>query len=361
MNSKELILLTEFEKFINASASGKRLTASGKRITNGVIQNYQFTQKLLEEYEQHYSVTLRIVLLNKASLTILQKEKKYWMKFYIQFSSFLYKQKKYFDNYVSGTFKNIKTFFNYLITEKAYPIGQFHKLFRVPQKQFSPIVLTPEQLNYLITDNDFYNRLNPTLKKIRDILIVGCTLGLRISDLMRLKSTHIIKAGTVSYISIHTKKTGTAIKIPIPDYVTTVFDKYKKKNNNFLLPQYAKANINKYLKQLAEEAGWTFTIPKNMCRQGKIIEVLNKQGKCYRFCDHITAHTMRRTAITTLLILGVPELVVRNLSGHAPGSKEFYKYIAIANEYSNTQIMQAQNKLINFSRTEHQNEGIRLL
>ena len=70
---------------------------------------------------------------------------------------------------------------------------------------------------------------------------------------------------------------------------------------------------------------------------------------------------MRRTAITTLLILGVPELVVRNLSGHAPGSKEFYKYIAIANEYSNTQIKEAQKKIINYSKTEDQNSSIRLL
>ena len=38
---------------------------------------------------------------------------------------------------------------------------------------------------------------------------------------------------------------------------------------------------------------------------------------------------MRRTAITTLLLIGVDEISVRRISGHAPGSKEFYKYVVM--------------------------------
>ena len=55
---------------------------------------------------------------------------------------------------------------------------------------------------------------------------------------------------------------------------------------------------------------------------------------------------MRRTAITTLLIMGVPELIVRKISGHAPGSKEFYRYVAIAQEYLNHEVQSAYKKLI---------------
>lgn len=40
---------------------------------------------------------------------------------------------------------------------------------------------------------------------------------------------------------------------------------------------------------------------------------------------------MRRSAITVMLGLGVPEQVVRKISGHAPGSKEFFKYEAVLN------------------------------
>lgn len=36
---------------------------------------------------------------------------------------------------------------------------------------------------------------------------------------------------------------------------------------------------------------------------------------------------MRRTAITTMLDLGMDEINVRQISGHAPGSVEFFKYV----------------------------------
>ena len=77
------------------------------------------------------------------------------------------------------------------------------------------------------------------------------------------------------------------------------------------------------------------------------MELKNKHGKGFRFCDHITAHTMRRTAITTLLLLGVEENMVRTISGHSPGSKEFYKYVALVQNYLNQQVIYAHDKLLN--------------
>jgi hypothetical protein len=34
-----------------------------------------------------------------------------------------------------------------------------------------------------------------------------------------------------------------------------------------------------------------------------------------------------------MLSLGMPEQVVRKISGHAPGSKEFYRYVSWAQSY----------------------------
>ena len=45
--------------------------------------------------------------------------------------------------------------------------------------------------------------------------------------------------------------------------------------------------------------------------------------------------------------MGVPELVVRKISGHAPGSKEFYKYVSIAQDYLNKEVQTAFKKLVN--------------
>lgn len=209
MPTKELSFNKEYEKFIAASISGKRLTPTGKKLTKGAIQNYQHTFKLLQDFQETHAIELRFVLLNKAVLSTIQKEKNYWLKFYRKFSTYLYKQKNCYDNYVNAVFKNIKTFFNYLLLEKALPIGQYHKLFRVPQQNIAPVVISPQQLNFLITNEAFYNSLTPSLQRIRDIFIIGCTIGLRISDLMLIKQNNIIKNQNEYLLHLHTKKTGT--------------------------------------------------------------------------------------------------------------------------------------------------------
>ena len=146
---------------------------------------------------------------------------------------------------------------------------------------------------------------------------------------------------------MNTSKTATQVKIPLPQYALDVIDKYKAKTGRFVLPRLANSNFNLNVKKLMEAAGWTYNLPKIRYRQGKPVELKNKQGNGFRFCDHITAHTMRRTAITTLLLLGVEENMVRTISGHSPGSKEFYKYVALVQNYLNQQVMNAHDKLLN--------------
>jgi hypothetical protein len=44
-------------------------------------------------------------------------------------------------------------------------------------------------------------------------------------------------------------------------------------------------------------------------------------------------------------MMGVEEEVVRRISGHAPGSKEFYRYIALAQSYIDSQVRRAHQRL----------------
>lgn len=103
------------------------------------------------------------------------------------------------------------------------------------------------------------------------------------------------------------------------------------------------------VKKLVKAAGWNNALQKNLSRRGKMTELKTGEGNTWSFYQHITAHTMRRTAITTLLIMGVPENIVRKISGHASGSKEFYKYVGISQEYLNQEVKNAYKKLIKFN------------
>jgi integrase len=343
----QIFVTDAFTTFITSSASGRRLTPSGKRIAKGTITTYKYVHKLILAFETEQSIRLRIQLLHRASTRMLQREMNYWKRFFTQFSQFLYSKLKYSDNYIASTFKILRTFFNYLEKEKGFVIGNYHKLFKIPLIQPTPVVLTPEQLNFLITNNDFEKKLTPSLKRVKDIFVFGCTVALRYSDLMQLKRTNVVQTEKGWFLRLFTQKTGTEIRVPLPEYAVTIINKYKKATGAFLLPRLSSTNINKGVKKLIKVAEWTYALPKNRSIRGKITEEKNQEGQTWLFYQHITAHTMRRTAITTLLILGVPENVVRKISGHAPGSKEFYKYVSIAQEYLNNEVTNAHYKLLN--------------
>jgi integrase len=276
----------------------------------------------------------------------LQKEKNYWGRFYLNFAAFLYKDKGYYDNYVSSIFKILKTFFNYLQTEKGFSVGNYHRSFRVPLQAAAPVVLTPEKLRFLIADKGFEERLTPGLRRTKDIFLFGCTVALRVSDLMSLQKKNLVYTGDEVYLKLFTQKTGAEVSIPLPGYAIDIIERYRNKAGKYILPRLAVSNLNLQVKKLIAKAGWTYPLAKFISRHGKLTELTKEGGKSWCFHQHITAHTMRRTAITTLLIMGVSELVVRKISGHAPGSKEFYRYVSVAQDYMNQEVKNAFKKLV---------------
>lgn len=96
-------------------------------------------------------------------------------------------------------------------------------------------------------------------------------------------------------------------------------------------------NFNKILKSIGEKAGFTNPIELTRERMGKTYGASKNKGT-ERFCDKMSSHMMRRTAITTLLILGMPEHLVRNISGHSATSASFYRYVQYAQSYLDNEI-----------------------
>jgi integrase len=259
----------------------------------------------------------------------LSSEKTYWSKFYKKYTDFLYCKRNY-DNYTGIQIKIIRTFFNYVNKDKGIVIGEFHKNFYAPKDNISIFVLTVEQLQFLIHNVEFEKSLGLYLQKSKDIFVFGCTVGLRVSDLMRLTKKNIEKRGNGIYLKVCTQKTMKEIRVKLPEYAINILAKYK--GRKFLLPVISKGRLNLNVKELCENAGWTNEVDKIRTVRG-IPKKLNNEGKKYRFCDMVTTHTMRRTAITTLLTNGVPETMVRKISGHSANSAEFYKYVEYAQSF----------------------------
>ncbi len=199
----------------------------------------------------------------------------------------------------------------------------------------------PEQLKMLINDQHFHNSLSRTLQKSKAIFIFGCTVALRKGDLFNIKFTDIENRMGDSYLQVKTQKTGKIVRIKLPLYATTIIEQFRStaKKRLTIFPPIPATRFNNHIKFIARAAGFTNIIIKHRNRRGLQYELNNPVNDAtYCFCDHISSHTMRRTAITTMLMLGMNEYVVKLISGHNSNSKSFSRYVNLAQSYLDNQM-----------------------
>lgn len=340
-------LLKLFDLFIRETEKGKRLQRNGKRVRISSVEPYIFLRKLLYDFsiEKKFPLVISTVASAKRQL---QSEKKYWAKFYREFTDYLYDDLDCYDNYVGSNIKRLRTFFNYLNEEKELNIGSFHKKFYTRSEEIEIITLLPEQLHYLIYNKEFEASLPAYLKQTKDMFVFGCTVALRISDITRLSRKNIERMNGKHYLKVTSQKTNTLTRIVLPDYAVEIINKYPA-DSRTIFPPISKGRFNLNVKSLIERTNWTDERGKTRQKRGLPVTVYkNKKKKIpYRFCDLITSHTMRRTGITTMLCLHMPENLVRRISGHAAGSKEFFRYVQLSQKYMDNETEKVFDQLKN--------------
>ncbi|NQY31126.1 MAG: tyrosine-type recombinase/integrase [Flavobacteriaceae bacterium] len=342
--TQELIPL--FKRFIADTKSGKRLKKNGERIKPASIKNYEYTLNNLTKFSIETDFELRICDASKLNKRELTSEKNYWKKFYKKFTEYLYKNGCY-DNYVGSNIKTIRTFFNYLKNDRDFNTGDFQRFFYVRHEEIEIQVLSPEQLKFLIHNKEFETSLTTNLQRIKDVFVFGCTTGLRYSDIFTLTNKNFEQQGDDWYLKVKSQKTKTFTSIKLPTYAIRIYKKYQPKNTKTpVFGMITLFNFNKNLKTLGEKADFTTPIEVSREKQGKTKSTIKSTAKQqFRFCDKMSSHMMRRTAITTLLILGMPEHLVRKISGHSAASKSFNRYVHYAQVYMDREIEKVHDKL----------------
>jgi integrase len=352
---KKILLANEFQKFINATKSGKRCKLSGEKIKPSTIENYRNVLKLLREFELYTSQELIIFCNTGKNVSNLQREKRYWDNFYREFTHFLYRTKGCHDNFCGHVFKIIKCFFRYLKKEKLINLNSFYEKFFVKREDIRIISLLPEQLSFLILDKAFHEQLKPTLRRTKNMFVFGCITALRFSDLMNLRVRNVEKINADYFLNYTSLKTATPVKTKLPLFAADIFYSFARKKhlNAKVFPAIALTNFNKHLKKIAAIAGWTTPIGKYRRVNGQPLERKNN-NRIYRFCDLLSSHVMRKTGITFLLMLGLPEYLVRKVSGHAAHSPSFFRYVNFAQSFMNDELNRAHKNLLDLN---HDNKG----
>lgn len=338
-----LLIIPLFKKYISETETGKRLQKNGKMVAKSTIENYKALLYNLIKFQEASQQEIIINIDFRNTKRNFTKEKNYYSRLYKQFTDFLY-AKNCKDNYVGMMIKMLRSFFIYLNQVKGYQTGTFYKDFYSRKEDLPIVVISHEQLQFLIRDNTFEESLPLHLQTVKDTFVFGCTIGLRYSDLTDLtwRNVQVIKGNT--YIVTKSKKTSTDTRIKLPDYAIKILNKCRK-NKKYIFKPLSLNQFNKNSRSIVEIAGWDFEVGKVRSRRGKNIE-LKKKDKAFRFCDLISSHTMRKTSITTLLILGMPEPLVRKISGHASNSKEFYKYVKYSESFMDNETDKAFAKLV---------------
>ncbi len=325
---KHLLLVLEFRKFVENSETGKRLKKNGGFISKGTISQYKSVLHCLQQYELKQGKPLNILTGIQKNQVVWKREDAYWRKFEKKYTTFL-KQSGAGANYMGHQMKIIKTFFAYLEKDCKFSISKAYQHFRVMKEEKPIVVISPDRLKFLIHDENFTASLPKYLIRTKDILVVGCTVGLRYSDLMALKQANLSLWEGQTYLQVKSQKTGVQTKIRLPEYVLSIIEKKDVKVK--LLPTLSNHRLNNNLRKLCQMAGWKEPIMSTRKGTGNKI-------KTTPFYTQVTSHIMRRTAITTMLTLGMPEAAVRRISGHSEKSASFYRYVQFSQAYLDVEL-----------------------
>tara|TARA_R110001592_G_C13170288_1_gene749764 strand:+ start:224 stop:1528 length:1305 start_codon:yes stop_codon:yes gene_type:complete len=272
------------------------------------IRSYKQTKKKLEGYEKHFNKKLMFDYIN--------------MSFYNEFNRYM-ESKKYALNTIGKHIKNFKTFLNYALAE-GYTNNQKFKSndFKVLKEITTEIYLTDAEIKKMHKkDLSKY----PEVAHARDVFLIGCYTGQRISDYNGLSENDIIEIDGYKYFEIKQKKNKKFHRIvncPITKEMQQIMD---LRHNGKPPKKIAESYLNDYIKQVGQMLDWSVLVKCEYTKGGiEYTEMIPKY-------DLIKSHTARRSFCTNKYKAGMSVFDIMLFSGHTT-EKEFYKYIRIKDQ-----------------------------
>lgn len=307
-------------------------------VTLGLVENYfngiktptgKTNITLWDAYKQYLDTGKleKSANTNRNRLTIYNKLKEFetetgykltWQSvdlvFWDKLKTFILDKKEHGFNYLSAIADKFKAFMSWSL-ERNYHTNTIYKKFSAPEKEPTIIKLSWDELQTLIS----FKFENETLAKARDFFCFGCLCGLRYVDLAQLTKDNIID-GT---IKTTTQKTNKEVEIPIFSGLQTIIDRYPEQYR--LLPKFANATLNRYLKKVCEKA------KINTPTEWKTFQKNETKKEFLPKFELIGTHTARKTFINLAYSKGIDIEAIKNITG-ITREKTLKRYLDISIE-----------------------------
>lgn len=298
-------LLSYFEDFVTRSLNGQRFDPKGKKaIRFGVGKGYRTTLNHLIEFDKQWKRKLDFETVD--------------LDFHADFTKYLSSPPISLSaNTIGDQFKRLKAVLAEATERGVNTTMAFKSKYFIKQSEEADTIYLNE--NELSQVRKLNLKDNPRLDNVRDLLLIGCYTGLRISDLLALKQKNI----NDGFIRIKQIKTSDPVTIPVHPVVKEILAKYQGGTPRPI----SKVKMNLYLKELGQMVELLKQpVIKTFTKGGEKQEVEKKKWQL------LTSHAMRRSFATNEYKKGVlTTLEIMALTGHSTETS-FLKYIKVTPE-----------------------------
>lgn len=159
--------------------------------------------------------------------------------------------------------------------------------------------------------------LSGTIENVRDMFVLACFLGVRISDYKQFKKESLETSAGITFFSYVQEKTGTRVKIPVHPIALSIL---KKRGGEF--PQMiAEQNFRAYIKDICQAAEMNGRV---------VIKIRDGKPEYEKKWQAISPHSARRTFASSLFYgwfgKPMPASLCMRYTGHKT-EKSFMLYI----------------------------------
>jgi len=160
-------------------------------------------------------------------------------------------------------------------------------------------------------------QLSGTKANVRDLFILACFLGVRISDYKQFKKEALETTAGITFFSYVQEKTGTRVKIPVHPIAQVILDKRNGEFPNMIAEQ----NFRAYTKDICKAAELNDRV---------VIKIRDGKPEYKKKWEAISPHSARRTFASSLFYgwfsRPMPASLCMKYTGHKTEAS-FQKYI----------------------------------